>query len=310
LTTNQVEVALSTFNGSLYVQELLESIWGQDYPSVLLSVRDDGSTDDTVPRVQAFLERARASSGATKARFQGGPNVGPKMSFMALLMAADPESSYFAFCDQDDVWLADKLSSAVKALRSIVGPALYCSAVTLASEDLTPIKVYRRCVRGPSFENALVENIATGCTIVMNKSALALLQSREPSNLIMHDAWCYLVVAGHGGTVLYDPKPHVLYRLHSSNAVGVQRTSRAEWARRAARHFAAGGEHALMAQAKELEMLYGDRLTAAARRELRSFIAGQATLCARLKYAWAGAAHRQRAQDDIVFRALYVLGRI
>ena len=50
----------------------------------------------------------------------------------------------------------------------------------LVREDLTHIRLHRRCVRSPSFENALVENIATGCTIVLNRSAVDLLASQGP----------------------------------------------------------------------------------------------------------------------------------
>ena len=153
---------------------------------------------------------------------------------MTLLRAVSADTDYAAFCDQDDVWLPDKLSSAVEALQGVEGPGLYCCAVRLVIQSLPDIKVHRRCVRGPSFENALVENIATGCTIVLNRAAIDLLASRSPRALLMHDAWCYLVLAGCG-RVVYDPRPHVLYRLHASNTIGVGRTLWAEWSGRAQR---------------------------------------------------------------------------
>lgn len=214
--TGTVEVLLSTFNGTRYLPELLDSIRAQQYPDVALSVRDDGSSDGTV----GLLERSL--SECPDASLTAGTNIGAGASFLTLLRSVNPAVSYAAFCDQDDVWLPGKLSAAVAALEALQGPALYCSAVQLVGEDLSKLRVHRRCVRGPSFENALVENIATGCTILLNRPGIDLLASRVPHEFLMHDAWSYLVLSGCG-KVLYDRQPWVLYRLHSSNTIGVGR---------------------------------------------------------------------------------------
>lgn len=298
-----VEILLSTFNGSRFLPELLASVLAQDYPDLSLSVRDDGSTDGTLELVERLLE---ARDGA---RVSSGANIGAARSFFMLLSSVDPAAAYAAFCDQDDVWLPGKLSSAVAALEAVRGPALYCSAIHLVCEDLSPAGLHRRCVRGPSFANALVENVATGCTIVLNRPAINLLTRHLPADLLMHDAWCYLVLAGCG-RVLYDPKPGVLYRLHGSNAVGVANTLWAEWYGRACRHAATGHNRALTTQAAELGRLYGDELSLAAAATLDEFLSSQHTLPERLRYALRGPAHRQRRVDDLVYRVLYATRRI
>lgn len=168
-----------------------------------------------------------------------GAYLGAAQSFMSLLRGMSPEASYAAFCDQDDVWLPDKLEVAVSGIEHFEGPAMYCSAVTLVTEDLAEVKVHRRCVRGPSFDNVLVENIATGYTIVLNRPGIDPLASRNPTKVVMHDAWCHLVIAGCG-EVVYDCRPYVLYRLHRGNAVGVGRTLWQEWSRRARRQLRIG----------------------------------------------------------------------
>jgi len=301
--TGTVEILLSTFNGTKYLPELLESVWAQDYPDIALSVRDDGSTDGT-PTLIAECAAARPKVSVTP-----GPNLGAGTSFLTLLGSVSPASRYAAFCDQDDVWLPGKLSAGVSALQEFEGPALYCAAVNLVSADLSAIRVHRRCVRGPSFENALVENIATGCTIVINRPAIDLLGSRLPKDFLMHDAWCYLVVAGCGH-VVYDPKPRVLYRLHRSNAIGVGRTLWAEWSGRARRQFRDGRERVLSRQAEELRRLYGKDLSPDAVRSLGEFLVAQSQWQNRLRYAIRGAAHRQRPLDDWIYRLLYAAHRI
>jgi hypothetical protein len=248
-------------------------------------------------------------SGRTSARVIAGEHLGAGRSFLALLGSVAPSTEYAAFCDQDDIWLPGKLSAAVVALQHEQGPALYCSAVELVDRDLVRIGTHRRCVRGPSFENALVENIATGCTIVLNRRAVQLLSSATPRNFLMHDAWCYLVVSGCG-KVIYDPRPQVLYRQHALNAIGVARTVRSEWARRARRQFAEGHERVLTRQAEDLKRLYGPELRPGASRSLDAFLQGQGSLLQRLRYAFRGDAYRQRRVDDLVYRVLYVAKRI
>jgi glycosyltransferase involved in cell wall biosynthesis len=298
-----VEVLLSTFNGVAYLHELLDSVWAQDYPDVALSVRDDGSSDGTLALVETLLsDRADVTVTA-------GANLGAGNSFLSMLRAVSPSASYAAFCDQDDVWLPDKLSVAVKALEPFEGPALYCSAVNLVGEDLTYIRVHRRCVKRPSFENALVENIATGCTIVLNRPAVDLLASRTPKDFLMHDAWCYLVIAGCG-YVVYDPIPRVLYRLHRSNTIGVGQTLWAEWSGRLWRQVAEGHQRVLTRQAEELRRLYGPDLRPAAGRSLDDFLEERSSLSRRVRYAVRGTAHRQRMVDDLIYRSLYAAHRI
>jgi glycosyltransferase involved in cell wall biosynthesis len=298
-----VEVLLSTYNGEKYVAEQLESLWRQTYGDVWLSVRDDGSSDGTLALLDLLL------SGRPRTRVVLGAHLGAAQSFMSLLRSVNREVSYVAFCDQDDVWLPDKLEVAISGIGHLQGPAMYCSAVTLVTEDLAEVKVHRRCVRGPSFENALVENIATGCTIVLNRPAIDLLASHKPKKLVMHDAWCYLVVAGCG-EVVYDSLPHVLYRLHRTNTIGVGTTVWKEWSGRAKRQLEQGKDHVLTAQAEELRELYGAALRPAALGSLDAFLSSRGPVFARLRYATAGAAYRQRLVDDLVYRSLYLLSRI
>jgi hypothetical protein len=122
----------------------------------------------------------------------------------------------------------------------------------------------------------------------------------------MHDAWCYLVVAGCG-RVVYDPQPYVLYRLHRSNAVGVGPTRWAEWSGRAARQVRDGRERKLTGQAEELNRLYGPQLRSDAARSLDEFLGARSPLTSRLRYAVRGSAYRQRRLDDLIFRSLYAL---
>src|SRR6266581_2616017 len=106
-----VQVLLSTYNGVKFLQPLLNSLLDQDWPSVDVLVRDDGSTDGTVDLVEQYCVRPNF-----RAVREG--NVGVVRSFFRLLHLSAPTAAYVAFCDQDDVWERDKLSRAVAALSN------------------------------------------------------------------------------------------------------------------------------------------------------------------------------------------------
>lgn len=301
----RTEVLLSTHNGATWLRPQLTSVLEQTHRDLALRVRDDGSTDDT----HAVLEEERRHD--PRLHWTAEPHLGAADSFLALLATVDAQTDAVAFCDQDDVWSRDHLERALRVLADAGGvPTLWCSDVLVCDQDLRPLHPHRR-VRGrsPSFANALVENVATGCTIVLNRAAVDLLNDATPTNVVMHDAWCYLVVAAMGH-VVYDRRPSVLYRLHDTNTLGL---SRGRAATALARLRRAGlGDHvgAWTRQAAELQRLYGERLTSPVAAELERFLGGRTSLARRTSYAATGAAHRQRPISSLGMRALYLLGRI
>ena len=98
----KVLVLMSTYNGEKYLREQIDSILGQRGVEVSLLVRDDGSTDATLTTLDEYKESGRLD-------YYCGNNLGPARSFMHLLQNA-PASDFYAFSDQDDKWMDDKLS--------------------------------------------------------------------------------------------------------------------------------------------------------------------------------------------------------
>jgi glycosyltransferase involved in cell wall biosynthesis len=120
--TATINVPLSTFDGARYLPEQLDSVSEQRDVAVVVTVRDDGSTDAALDILHRYATRFRLA-------VHRGANVGAARSFLALLHLAESNADYYAFCDQDDIWYGDKLSSAARMLAGITGPALYCSAL-------------------------------------------------------------------------------------------------------------------------------------------------------------------------------------
>ena len=214
--SRHIYILLSTYNGEPYLAELLESLTAQTYKNFSIHIRDDGSTDHTLEIIHRY---ARQFSNI---HVQSGPNIGVIQSFYQLLRDVNgvAANALFAFCDQDDYWLADKLESAVKTLSSAENPAesLYCGRQRLADAQLQHTG-YSEIPNYFGFENALVENIALGCTMVFGVGIRAKFLQAAPEFMMMHDWWAYLIATAFG-EVLYDQEAHILYRQHASNNVG------------------------------------------------------------------------------------------
>lgn len=211
----KVQVLMSSYNGAKYIHNQINSILNQKNVQVSLLIRDDGSTDLTKDIIRTF-NRPEISCVFEK-------NIGAKKSFLKLIKMADPNVDYYAFADQDDVWLDDKLSTAVDILENAGHgiPLIYGSPVSLYSDG----KVIGTQFECPplSLGNFLVKNYYPGCTMVFNKQLVDLIniadyQSLNPQPL--HDHWLNLVCTACGGRVIIDSKPHILYRLHGDNVVG------------------------------------------------------------------------------------------
>jgi glycosyltransferase involved in cell wall biosynthesis len=211
----KVSVLLATYNGEKFLDQQIKSIFEQTYSNVKVIVRDDLSADGTLIKLKKW-----SLSCNNFVYYCNTENLGPADNFFSLLSDASINSDYFAFSDQDDIWHPDKLQRAVEKLDSIDPevPTLYFSAVAYTDEDSKVIGL-SALNRGLSFGNALIENVITGCTIVINKSAKDLILKNKPKNPVMHDAWLYLLMSCFG-KIIYDEKPSVLYRQHSNNYFG------------------------------------------------------------------------------------------
>ena len=298
----EISVLMSTYNGAPYLEPQLASIYAQAGAKVHLIVRDDGSTDAT-----AAILKTHADRGHLHADF--GSNVGPRDSFFQLIDAA-AEAEYVLFADQDDVWYPDKVRRSIDALASIPAtePALYCARVDVINAAGLPLGKSPLWPRPPSFGNALVENIAMGCTIALNQSAIALLRSRPwPKAAIMHDWWMYLTVAAFG-RVIYDATPALAYRVHSKNTVGLP-TDHWQWAAAKIRRQLKGSSLSrLMAQATDFDRLFGDELSRPERLQLDRFLALR-TVAGRLKFLADSDVRRQFPMDNVALKVMTVVNR-
>ena len=208
--TPKVNILLSTYNGERFIVEQLDSLFNQTYANIAIHIRDDGSTDSTVGLVNA------CSTNNKPVIFTSGNNIGVIPSFLQLLASSGSAGDLYAFCDQDDVWKPEKIARAVEQIMKRPEPdrVLYCTRLEYVDEHLKHLG-YSLIPRYTGFSNAVVENIATGCTVVFGETIRRLILEGAPDDMMMHDWWAYLAASAFG-EIVYDDFPSVQYRQHGN----------------------------------------------------------------------------------------------
>ena len=229
--TPTVEVILASYKDWTYLPAQIASIANQDYPNIRLVITRDCDT----PQVQQAIDKAAADFPRLQILTVRGPQKGFSPNFLFTLAdrATSSAADYFAFSDQDDIWPAGKISQAIKALelakrQEAPRTALtYSCRQTLINQEGAPIGL-SPLYRAPfNLGNALVENVACGHTLVMNRSftdqaAIAINRLRHSDTLEIpfHDWWVYAWTCAIGGKHIYDATALSGYRQHSANTVG------------------------------------------------------------------------------------------
>lgn len=312
-----VQILMSTYNGEKYIRTQLDSILEQDYRNMGILIRDDGSADATREIIKEYAEKY------SNITWYAGKNIGVQKSFFDLITKADLEKDYYAFADQDDKWLPGKISRAVSILErySKDVPVLYCSDKIIVDEELRPLKVtVSRIMKKPSFGNALVQDMCTGCTAVMNRTLLSLLRNQIPDYVIMHDWWFYLTAACFG-MVYYDKESYILYRQHGNNTSGAMLNRRTLLQYRLHQLFHPRGE--IYCQAMNFLDIYGKddsthmnqgvslpQIPYKNLKLLMDLLKARENIFYRIRLAVNPHIFRQKTSDNIILRFIILIGKL
>jgi len=213
----KVAIILSTYNGEKFIKEQLDSILNQTYKDFDLIIRDDGSSDKTKEIIQRFAKICE------RVEIILGENYGAARSYIELLSIASKEYKYYAFADQDDYWLEDKLFVAIDKIKNDENvPCLYHSRQILVDKNRNYLKISGHYIeRG--YTAFPCDNNVTGCTVVFNNCLMRQLKKYKPQKVIMHDGWVKDVALLTGGRIIFDETPHIEYRQHENNCVGAKK---------------------------------------------------------------------------------------
>jgi len=227
----RVTILLATYNGEKYLDELMRSLLSQTYPDFTVLARDDGSSDRT-PEILARWSAAQPGKINIVSDDLG--NLRFVQNFARLMGLCD--TPYFAFCDQDDVWLPNKIELSINQLRTLEDqfgtetPILVHSDLTVVDGNLNEISPSFFDYTGINIANAgrldrlLFNNIVSGCSSMGNRALLNVAQP-IPDGHLYHDWWIALVASSCG--VLHTmAEPTVLYRQHGQNQIGARHNPR------------------------------------------------------------------------------------
>lgn len=215
-----VQIVLATYNGERFLRQQLESILLQSYQNFKVLIRDDGSTDNTI---HILLEYQNKYPEKFKLDTSNNKNLGATQNFAFLL--SKTQADYIFFCDQDDIWLKDKVEKSLQKILEIENnnnsiPCLVFSDMKWIDEQNNVIfeSVWKRMHLSPrvfSLNRLLIQNIPHGCTMVINK-AMRNLACPIPNDAILHDHWIALL-AVCCGKFDYLTEPGVLLRYHDKS---------------------------------------------------------------------------------------------
>lgn len=304
---SRVAVLLSAYNGEKTIAAQLDSILHQNCSAkVTVLVRDDGSTDGTAAILRSYMARYRAIEMLT------GGNIGSVGSFFALLRHALARGfDYYAFCDQDDVWHADKLSAALTALeREENGaPVLYGGCSYLVDEQLRKTGgTTQTQKRELTFFNTAIQNICPGHAQVLNRALAEKLVQRTNSlaGVYSWDLWV-ANAAAVTGKIIFDPMPHTLYRQHGDNQL-LYGTGKPAWVKSRIARLKKRETRQFTVQLAAFTRQFRADMTPQQAREAEAFLAAQSGVFKRLRCACTTKFYRQRAAETAAFRVLCALG--
>lgn len=225
-----IEILLSTYNGEKYIKYQIESILNQSCTNFSIIIRDDGSNDKTIEILEYYELMHKDKIKIVRDNLG---NLGPGRSFMELLNHSKGE--YIMFCDQDDIWLPNKIEltfKKMKELEMIYGketPILVFTDLKVVEDSLNIISHsfwnYQKIDPNLSkkWKMLLAFNVVTGCTLMINRRAKDVVLPYKLPEMI-HDHWVGVNISKHG-VIDYIPIPTVLYRQHRDNVIGAHRNS-------------------------------------------------------------------------------------
>lgn len=223
----EISIIIAAYNGEQYLSEQIKSILAQSYKDWQLLIRDDGSSDNTLGVISEY---ARQYPDIIKLITDNDGNIGTSQNFLRLLNHADTD--YVMFCDQDDVWLPNKLSISLARLKQQEEkdganvPMILFTDMLVADEQLSIISrsyfSYQNLnPHNITLNRLLVQNVPSGCTLLMNRAIVDVCGKISPQ-AVMYDHWLTLVGATMG-TIIYLDAPTLLYRQHGENVFGASK---------------------------------------------------------------------------------------
>ena len=220
----EVAVLMATYNGEGYLKEQLDSLLGQSYQNFVIYIHDDGSTDKTREICMEYCQKY-----PNKIVMLDYPSTGgAKTNFFSFLEYVTAD--YYFFCDQDDVWLPDKILLTLNKAKNVSqnknGVLVFTDLKVVDKEknvifesffEYTHVKPNKI-----DYKYVLVSGFIPGCVMMIDHTLLQYVKSyKNVKNLKMHDWWILEVAYMCESTILFVNRSLMLYRQHGNNTIGI-----------------------------------------------------------------------------------------
>jgi len=206
-----VSVIVTTYKRAKLLAQTLDSILTQTYTDFELIVVDNLSEDGTYEFVNGIPDpRVRYFRNANHGVIAVNRNYGIRQA----------RGKYVAFCDDDDLWRADKLEQQVKLLEQHVEVALcYTQAESFQGDNILAARMNRRQARANHFFQLLRGNFFPNSSVLIRRRVFRELGMLTEDASLREDYEMWLRIAKRHRLMGIEASL-IRYRVHPSNVAG------------------------------------------------------------------------------------------
>lgn len=210
---NKVSIAMTTYNGGKYLREQLESLYSQTRVPDEVIVCDDNSMDNTIEILEEYKQRKGLIY------YVNNPGLGVNKNFEKAIRLCTGD--YIAICDQDDVWMPQKIEISLKKLQEIEANGIP-ACVSSRCHDMDAngnIKLRSKIsdTYGYAATIADFDCKSQGCSLMMNRLLIEKLK-HFPEKEPLYDVYIG-IVAAYIGEKYNLGIPLMYYRHHANNVI-------------------------------------------------------------------------------------------
>lgn len=202
-----VSIAMSTYNGGLFLKEQLDSILKQTYRNLEIIISDDSSTDNTIEIIKEYQNKDKRI-----VFYQNKENLGFVKNFEKAISLCNGD--YIALADQDDIWKNNKIELFLSQIEENV--LIYSNAAIIdknSKETGSNFILKSNIRKWDSNISFLLYNVISGNTMMFKKELIKYILP-FPMNITYHDFWIAFVAATYG-TITYTDEPMTFYRRYN-----------------------------------------------------------------------------------------------